>query len=145
MAKVLEAIFYNENAAQNAISLLEKENINIGSPALYSGGKSLISQTFENAKCDVLGSSTGFVYNPLPSGSTPSVPSYPMPNTMAIVSDGSLHTNHKFDTEEVSELPDGRETADGSSVILSVKTRSGKEEAAQSIMKLCGAYRINFR
>ena len=142
MARMLEAIFYNEDAAQNAITSLENEHIDISAVTLHSAGKSLIAQTFENTKRDVLGSSTGFAYNAFPADTTPSITPYPLPNTTAIVADNGLHANHKFSIKSTESLPHEKEDVSGASVVLTMHADDDGEGKAENILRLCGAYRI---
>lgn len=144
MTRMLEATFYNENAAQNAITSLENENIDIRAAALSSAGKSLVAQTFENTKRDVLGSSTGFAYSALPTDTTPSVSAYPLPTATAILADEGLHANHKFSIKATESIPHEKEDVTGTSVVLSMPTEAEDEGKAENILRLCGAYRIQF-
>ena len=144
MARMLEATFYNEDAAQHAITSLENENIDIRAVALSSAGKSLVAQTFENTKHDVLGSSTGFAYSTLPTDVTPSISAYPMPTATAIISDDGLRASHKFSIKAVDSIPHEKEDVTGTSVVLTMRADAEDEGKAENILRLCGAYRIRF-
>lgn len=142
MAKFLEATFYNEDAAQNAINSLEQEHFDVDAVTLHSAGNNLVAQTFENTKHDVLGSSTGFAYNAYSYSSTPSMEPYPLANANAIVADNGLHANHKFSIRAQGAIPQEKDDVQGSSVILSMHTDIDGQEKAENILRLCGAYRI---
>lgn len=144
MARMLEATFYNEDAAQNAITSLENENIDIRAVALSSSARALWRRRLKTRSTTCLAARPGFAYSTLPTDVTPSISAYPMPTATAIIADDGLRANHKFSINTTGSIPHEKEDVTGSSVVLTMRADSDNEGKAENILRLCGAYRIRF-
>lgn len=143
MKKIIDATFYDDNHVQNAITALGRAKLDTKSAAVYSGGNSIIEQTFKNTHMDILGSATGFIYNFGATDRTPTENTYPTAKSLAVIADDKLYANHKLGVEVSENIPHRDVEADGGTVVLSVCARQEDVDETVKIMRREGASRVH--
>ncbi len=144
MKKIIDATFYDDTHAQNAVNMLIKERIDMRDITLHSGGRSLRQQTFKYADADVLGSATGFVYDyGAVSDRTPSESSRTSVKPLAAIAHEGFCVSHGAAAQMPGNIPKRHVDAGAGTVVLSVTAKENDAKKVAETMRREGASRVH--
>ena len=145
MKKIIEARFHSETDAQKAIDVLAQHNFDTRSSTIFSGGKSLSEQTYTNTYDNIIGSSSGFVYNINTQNEPPLSESYPISTPTVIVAHRLGMANYGYGANLGSDVPDFKIDSDNYNTILTITVEGDKTSEVSEILYTCKASSVNIR
>ncbi len=145
MKKIIEARFDDETDAQKAIDILAQHNFDISSAAIFSGGKSLSEQTYDNTYNHIIGSSSGFVYNINEQNEPSSNETYPISTPTVIVAHRLGMSNYTYGANSGSDVPDLKIDSDNYATILTLNAVRDKASEISSLLYSCKASSVNIK